>query len=120
MNNLMMITTLFLVGCSATTPCYSDGDCEQNQTCEGEQSLMGGYCKEKINYFFFSENLSVNKPFLADYPDINSSLKGTKVTCEEEMMIMPDSWWGHKVCYRCKNMNESILPNIVEPGDLVC
>ena len=51
--------------------------------------------------------------------------KEKSIKCETELKIVRDCWNGiadcnYNICYRCKDLNKSIMENIIPKGDWVC
>ena len=118
---------------------YGDGFQEENLTEEicPKTTIGSAYLKDvpeveipsSLQYSLFNiTNFTWNPGDMRK--DINQN-KGTITHCEEEMKFiyyksgegLSGYYYAHdsyQVCYRCQDINLSIMPGILPPGDWVC
>lgn len=87
---------------------------KRNQSCE-RNSLTGEY--------EYIDNISEELPYFEYNISIPKSGEEIFVKCEQEIKIMvqgqfPYQWY--KLCYRCKDINKSIMEGRLEAGDWLC
>lgn len=63
-----------------------------------------------------SESEVIILPYTINIDDFRSHI----IDCEPEMKMVGDKYFGYNICYRCKDLNRSILEGDIEIGGWVC